>query len=202
MKFKPGVRYTLDFQSPWMTASAFFAGLSIFLAALYYLCFTEGWTAMSLLLPLILPALVLAAHGVLLRAVRLNVPVVYGALALAYFLVASPHLAGEWGVLSLVLFLLGAAVLIVTGLGYLPTRGIALLLLLLPLVLRLFGDAGTYLQSWEAIPPLLKAQKFKEAFTAVLDTIKIVPILPELSALAGAAAFACFPMCMKRTEVK
>ena len=122
MKRKPSVTYRLRFDSPWMTASAFFAGLGIFLGTLYYLCFTEGWSFGSLLLPLVLPALLLATHGVLLKGLRLDFPVVYGGLAAVYFLVALPGSTGEWGIFLWILLLLGALALTVTALGYLPTR--------------------------------------------------------------------------------
>lgn len=199
MKWKPSVTYRLRFDSPWMTASAFFAGLGIFLGTLYYLCFTEGWTFGSLLLPLVLPALLLAAHGVLLKGLRLDFPVVYGGLAAVYFLVALPGSTGEWGIFLWILLLLGALVLTVTALGYLPTRFVALALLWLPLILRLVSVLGGYFQTWEAIPALLEAKKYLDIFPAILDTVQLVPLMREGGSLAGVAAFACFPLCMERT---
>lgn len=181
MKLKKAVDFSLDFHGKWAQWSAGLMGAFLFLRAVYYF----AWVNISdcgsgeLWLQLIVPMILGIGFIVLLWGVRLNMPVMYAGLGVAYCVlliiwgVQSGSMAR--GIIGLVWYFLAAGVLMITVLGYLPNRLYLVLAFGLPVLFRFFVyDVKSYL----------------------LD-LQLIVFLPELSVLCGLGALCCFVPCLK-----
>ena len=181
MKFKETVRYHIDFRGRGISPSAFFAGFSFFLLAVYYFGIVNlrDYGVGRLLFSLILPMVLLAAFMVMLVGIHFPVTPVYGALGALYCLLMVIRAFSYGNVLLMILgivwYILAGALYLGTSLGLLSGSGLMTAAFLIPVVFRLvFVDVGGY---------ILKKD--------------LVGFLPEAAALSGLAAFALLALCMK-----
>ncbi len=146
MELKRIVRYRLDFDRKWLTASGALMGIALFLQVLHYFAVVSisQVTTPTLVRNLILPLILEAAWFLLLRGFRLNAPGVYGILGslFAALMIIQTFANGSVfsGLIALVsLVLCAVALLAITG-GYLRFRFVGVVVLLGSIVLRLlFG---------------------------------------------------------------
>ena len=175
MKLKQMVRYRLDMQSGALTASAFFAGLSIFCIALYYIVLGDigALGAGKLIGSVILPLLWLVAFVVLLKGVGLNMPFVYGVMGAVWCLFMV-----FWGgsilgsIFGGIVYILCGAALVATTMGLIPGK--------------------YYLAA--AFGVLVLIQIFWHDIAAYIVPLKIKDYLPLLARISGVAALSglCF----------
>ncbi len=155
MKLKRLVRYSLNFDRKWLTASGVLMGLGFFLQALYHFTMvsipdvSNGRIALFLILPMLMEA----AWFLLLRGFKLNAPGLYGILGslFAILLIVQTFVGGSTfsGLVALAcLFVDSLALLAITG-GFLRFRFAGVVVFLATIVLRLmFG--GLEIQVLEA----------------------------------------------------
>ncbi len=186
MQIKQMVRYRIRHDSGWMTAAAFFAGLSIFAIALYYfaLCDISAISVGTWILHVILPLLWYVAFAVLLKVVRLDMPIVYCGMAAIYCLLMMiwgfqyPTILG--GILGLIFFLLCAGALVVTALGILPGK--------------------YYLAT--AFGAVVLMQIFWRDLSQFILPLKLKEYLPYLARISGVASLSLLCFGMKGRPVK
>lgn len=175
LKLKRCASYEMNLDGKGATGSAVLAGLCFFLLAVYYFGFRNlsdcgtGEVIFHLALPLVL----MTAHMVCLRGIRLNLPLIYGAFGAVWcLLLIIINFSCQNGFripLSLIWYILTGAVLILTVCGFVPTRIACVAAFLIPLVFRLLAcDIIRY---------------FSQG--------KLVGFLPEAAILCGLGAFAC-----------
>ena len=155
MELKRNVQYRIPFLSKSVTWCCAMMGLSVFLRFWFYFMPYDplAVNAGVWILRIILPTLFCISFGILLRIVHLRVPGIYGILAalLCMLLMLWDILDGS--ILEIVLSVismlaLGVSLLATTG-GYIPTRSISCLLLLLSIFLRFFlGNDSLTFRLW------------------------------------------------------
>ncbi len=138
--------YRMNPEHKGITASAAFMGLAFFLRALYFFAWEpiDQVGIVALIFQLGLPLVLEAGWFILLRGVRLNMPFVYGLLGavvvlsiLAQTIVGGSLLAI---ILALVTCLTSGLGFLAVNLGYVNSRFVAVIPLLLLIILRLiFG---------------------------------------------------------------
>lgn len=180
MQLKEIVRYRLDLRSGALTASAFFAGLSIFCIALYYVVFGDlsALGAGKLIGSVILPLIWLIAFAVLLKGVGLNIPFVYGVMGALWciFMVF-------WGgtilgsVFGAIVYILCGAALVATTMGLIPGK--------------------YYLAAVFGLLALL--QLFWHDLAAYIIPLKLRDYLPLLARISGVAALS--GLCLGLEEI-
>lgn len=125
MNLTKSVRCHIRLDSSWANSSAVCMGIAVFVRTVYYFGLTNlrDFSGFDLAVQVVLPMIVAAAYLILIRGLRLNSPVLTGAIILVfsvnYLLVmrtsATSIVGGILLVLTSILFL-------VTGLGYIPAR--------------------------------------------------------------------------------
>ena len=180
MKLKQLVRYRLNLQSGALTASAFFAGLSIFCIALYYIVLGDfgALGAGKLIGSVILPLLWLIGYAVLVKGVGLNMPFVYGVMGAVWcmFMVF-------WGgtvlgsILGAIVYILCGAALVATTMGLIPGK--------------------FYLAA--AFGVLALIQLFWHDLAAYIIPLKLQDYLPLLARISGVAALS--GLCLGLEEI-
>ncbi len=180
MQLKQLVRYRMKMDSGFLTASAFFCGLSIFCTALYYFVLSDvsKIPGGAMVLHVILPMVWCVAYAVLLKGIRLNIPLVYGGMGALYciFMIIwgfqNPTVLGS--VLGLVVFLLCALAFVATTMGLVPGK--------------------YYLAT--VLGAVVLMQIFWKDLTAYIMPLKIKEYLPVLARTSGVATLSlmCFGM--------
>ncbi len=180
MQIKPLVRYRMKTDSGWLTASAFFCGVSFFAIALYYFFLGDpaGLSEKTMVLHIILPLAWIAVFSGLLVGIRLNVPLVYGILGVIYCVLmciwgfSTPLFLGK--IPGMLVFILCAAGFLVTTTGLLPGK--------------------FYLGT--ALGAIFLMQVFWNDLTVFVLPLKFKEYLPYLARISGVAALSmmCFGM--------
>lgn len=118
-------RCHIRMQSRWASASAVCMGISVFLRTVYYfgLVNLRDLNAFEIAMDVVFPMIIAAGYLVMIKALRLNSPTLFGGLiglyAVNYLLLMN---ATTSGMIVGVLLVVSAAVFIATGLGYVPMR--------------------------------------------------------------------------------
>ncbi len=180
MQLKQYLQYQMDFKGKWAQPAAILMGLSFFLRIVCFfgLRFLSDWTFFDVLFQIFLPLLLSGAYVVLIRAIRLNAPGLYGligaGLCILTFLWSFFSGSVLYIILCLVYYCAAGVVLLGTSGGYLPGKLLSSVLFAIPVVIRLFS----------------------------LDvlTLKIDGLFLELSVLLQMASLFCLTRCFK--EVK
>lgn len=183
MQLKQMVRYRLKEGSAALTASAFFAGLSIFCIALYYIVLGDigALGAGKLILDVILPLIWLVAFVVLLKGVGLNIPFVYGCMGFLWCLFMALWGGGILGlVLGWIVYLLCGAALVATTMGLFPGQYI---------MAAIFGALVLIQIFWRDIGDFIIPLKLKD-------------YLPLLAHISGVAALSGLCFGLEGKEVK
>lgn len=185
MQLKQLVRYRLNMHSGAVTASAFFAGLSIFCIAVYYIVLGDigSLSTGKLIGSVILPLIWLVAYAVLLKGVGLNLPFVYGVMGAVWCLFMV-----FWGgsilgsVFGGIVYILCGAALVATTLGLIPGK--------------------YYLAAVFGV--LALTQIFWHDLAAYIVPLKIKDYLPLLARISGVAALSglCFGLEGKAVKRK
>ncbi len=125
MSLTKSVRCHIRMDGRWANASAVCMGLSIFIRAVYYfgLVNLKDLNGFDISMQVILPLIVAAGYLLMIKALRINSPILFGGLvalyAVNYILImdgSSSAIAGA------VLLLATAALFVGTGMGYIPIR--------------------------------------------------------------------------------
>jgi hypothetical protein len=154
---KQTYRYRMDFDSKQHTAAAAFMGGAFFLRITYYFGFTrpESVGAWNLIIFLILPILLEVAYVVMIRAIKMDIPNIYGIMGSVYCLLLLLQCFQSGNVLQIILgcvaYLACAAALLGTGMGMLSKSMTVMVLILVFAVRFLFFDIGGYLLSLRVI---------------------------------------------------
>lgn len=125
MNLTKTARCHIRMNSKWAHLSAACMGLSVFIRTVYYfgLINLRDLGGFSLIMEVILPMVIAAGYLVMIKALRLNSPTLFGGLigvyALNYLILMNK---GITGILGGVLLIATAATFIATGLGYIPLR--------------------------------------------------------------------------------
>ncbi len=180
MQLKQLVRYRLDLHSGAVTASAFFAGLSIFCIALCYIVLGDigSLGAGTLIGSVILPLLWLIGYVVLLKGVGLNMPFVYGVMGAVWCLFMV-----FWGgtilgsIFGAIVYILCGAALVATTMGLIPGK--------------------YYLAA--AFGVLVLIQLFWHDIAAYIIPLKIKDYLPLLARISGVASLS--GLCLGLEEI-
>ncbi len=183
MQLKQVVRYRLKMDSGAVTASAFFAGLSIFCIALFYIGLGDisAMGSGQLILHVVVPMLWLVGYVVLLKGVGLNMPFVYGCMGAVWCLLMVIWGGGMFGtVLGAVVYILCAGVLMATTMGLFPGQYIAA---------ALFGAVCLIQIFWRDLAAYIIPLKFKE-------------YLPLLAQISGVAALSALCLGLEGKRVK
>lgn len=142
--------YRMNFSSGWLTAYCAFCGISFFLRCLYYFVFSNltelsVWTIIS---SLILPLMLLFGVIVLFKVIRLDAPGILALIGCGMCLVLilngfAPSNIGKI-IFSLIGYSAGAALLLMTVAGFVPTRQFSVILFVILIGLRilLFRPTG------------------------------------------------------------
>lgn len=183
MQLKQLVRYRLKEDSGALTVSAFFAGLSIFCIALYYIVLGDigSLGAGKLILHVILPLIWLVAFVVLLKGVGLNIPFVYGCMGFVWCLFMA-----IWGgtilgtALGAIVYLLCGAALVAATMGLFP---------------------GKFIMA-TAFGVLVLIQIFWKDLADYIIPLKVKDYLPMLAHISGVAALSALCFGLEGKEVK
>lgn len=125
---KPKVRYQMNFSGKWLTASAFFAGLSLFLCVMHYYVLGNIETVQggAFVLQVLMPMILLGLYILLVKLVKLDIPLVYcGFLVLHCLYLCLARLSGGpvWlNVVEIILYVLCCGGMIAAGLGFFPGK--------------------------------------------------------------------------------
>ncbi len=152
MKLRPIVRYRMNFDKKWLTASGVLMGVGFFLQVVYYFAVASilQVSAAEIVIQLVLPLLMEAGWFLLLRGFKLNAPGLYGIFGsvFAILLILQTFYGGSvfGGLIALVCLLFASvALLAVTG-GFLRSKFAAVILFLAVIALRiLFGGLSVKL---------------------------------------------------------
>ncbi len=177
MNLTKSVRCHIRMDSRWANASAVWMGLSIFLRTVYYfgLVNLEDLGGLDLSMQVVFPMIVAAAYLLMIKALRLNSPILVGGLVAAYAINYLMIMDGSASAIAGAVLLVATAVLFVaTGMGYVPSR--------MPLI-----AAGIATLAFRFV--------VVDLMTYILPLSQFRPIayLPEVSNLCGLAAIAA--MC-------
>ena len=180
MQLKQYIQYQMDFKGKWAQPSAVLMGLSFFLRIVCFfgLRFLSDWTFFDVVFQIFLPLLLSGAYVVLIRALRLNAPGLYGligaGLCVLMFLWSFSSGSIWYILLCLVFYTAAGVVLLATSGGYLPGKLLSSVLFAIPLIIRLLG-------------------------LNVL-TLKIDGLFLELSELLQLASLLCLTRCFKEAK--
>lgn len=180
------VRYGMDFSSKWADLSALFTGVSFFLVVLYFYVFghIQDVGTMEKIFSLLLPMILLGVYALLIRVVKLDIPLVYAAIAGLYCVCVIVSDFGGHGaaadVVAIVGYLLCAAALVISALGLLPGKWIAMGLFFLCAGLRFW--LRDYI-AW---------------FTAG----QVIAAMPDAATLSGVLAMCAMGGMLKRRKRK
>ena len=186
MKFERTHRYSVDFESGWITAAAFFAGIGILCRVLFYFVLSDiSLTgAGEMTFSLILPMLWLLGYVAILRGMRLNNAFVFGIFAAIYCLLmiiwAFQFGTALKGILSLVWYLILGGGFMISVMGYF--------------------DGKYYLAAAFGLSFVLQ--------TLIVDLNRfIVPLdfkgyLPQLAMISGVASLAFFCLALRKKNLK
>lgn len=183
MQLKQVVRYRIKQGSGAATASAFFAGFSIFCIALYYIVLGDigSLGAGKLIMDVILPLVWLVSFVVLLKGVGLNMPFVYGCMGLLWCLFMAIWGGGILGsVFGAIVYLLCGAALVATTMGLFP---------------------GKYYVA-TAFGVLVLIQIFWKDLADFIIPLNIKGYLPLLAHTSGVAALSALCFSLEGREVK
>lgn len=123
MNLTKSARCHIRMNSRWASVSAVCMGISVFIRTVYYfgLINLRDVGGYALVMDVILPMIVAAGYLVMIKALRLNSPTLFGGLigvyALNYLLLMNKNATD---IIGGVLLVITAALFIVTGLGYIP----------------------------------------------------------------------------------
>lgn len=155
MKLKQYIRYQMNFRGRWLMPAKVLMGLSFFLRIVYYFGLTTfaDHTFGEVLFFMILPLLTCGAYIVVMSSMKLNAPPVYGIIGavMCLLLVIWSFSCGDAvrTVLSVLIYLVAGAVLVLTSLGFLPGKLLSSVLFAVPLACRLlFYRNGIALFDW------------------------------------------------------
>lgn len=183
MELKQVVKYRLKPESGAATASAFFAGLSIFCIALYYIVLGDiaslgfGKLFGSVILPLIW----LVSFIVLIKGIGLNIPFVYGCMGAVWCFFMIFFGGSIFGsIFGAIVYILCAAALVVTTMGLIPGKYY---------IATAFGVIALLQIFWKDLP-------------AYIIPLKIEDYLPHLSHISGVAALSALCFSLEGKEVK
>ncbi|MBQ9761827.1 MAG: hypothetical protein IJV82_01980 [Oscillospiraceae bacterium] len=176
-------RYRMDFEGKGPFRGAVLIGFAVFLRILYYFGFL--WTEMvglkELLMYLVIPAVFETSFIILLRGVRLKLPLVYGILGAVYCVLLIVQCLQHGDVLGIVLsvffYVVCGALLVVVSLGLL-SKEIGVTMCFATAIMRL-------------------------VFSGVLFTgykLGIMPLLSEACTFIVLCAMAYFTMGMKEPK--
>ena len=124
MNLTKSARCHIRMQSRWASASAVCMGISVFLRTVYYfgLVNLRDLSAFEVAMDVVFPMIIAAGYLVMIKALRLNSPTLFGGLiglyAVNYLLLMNATAAG---VIVGVLLVFTAALFIATGMGYVPS---------------------------------------------------------------------------------
>lgn len=125
---KTVVRYRMDFSKKWLTASAFFAGLSFFLCVVYYYVLgnIESVQGGQFVLQVLMPMILLGVYILLVKLIKLDIPLVYaGIMLLLCLYICLARIGGEPGWLNaveVIVYILCCAAMMASMLGYIPGK--------------------------------------------------------------------------------
>ena len=147
-------RYLIDFKGKWVTRCASLLGISLFIRVVYFfglMNVTQCSTA-EVLFDMVLAMGLTIVFLVFFSAMKRNAPGLYAILGAVFLVLTMITTFSSGDALRIVLAVLGygaaAAALIATVSGYLPGRLLSSLLILIPLVVRLFcfdlGNLGLF----------------------------------------------------------
>ena len=154
------VRYKVNFDSKWITASCCWMGVAFFLQILDYfgIRMMQGIGFGHAILLVFIPALLEASWCVCLRIVKSqNIALVLSILAAVFcLLLAVQMIIGEDNlfltILSVALLLLSGASVVLIFWGFVPKRWLGMLILIVTLVLRLLSlDLAHWIRSLDWI---------------------------------------------------
>lgn len=178
MELKQMVRYRIDPDSGWITASSLFAGLSIFAIALYFFVLTDisELGAGGLIVQVVIPLIWLVAYVVIAKGLRMNNPLVYGGMGAVYCLMMmiwgfqTPTILGS--VFGAIFYLLAAAAMVAVTMGLFP---------------------GSYYLA-AVLGAVVLMQVFWHDLSTYIISLKFKDYLPLLSRISGVAALSmmCF----------
>lgn len=179
------VRYQVQFDSKWISYSAFFAGLMFFLLCVEYF----GLKNLSeigmgdILVSVALPLLILTCFVILLRGFRFKVTPVYGIISAVFclFMIVRAF-SGSAGntLIAVIWYLLAGGIAVATTFGLIPGRAYMILAFLLPVLYRLvLVDVDFY---------------FK--------TRDFLGFVPEAAVLSGLLAFSLFGLSLMAVPVQ
>lgn len=178
-------KYHMDYGGKQHIAAPALMGAAFFLRAAYYFGFTRPEEAgvWSLLTFLILPMLLEAGFMIMIRAIRLDLPNIYGIMGAVYSVLMVLQCFQSGSVLRVILgsvaYLCCAAVLVGVGWGLL-SKSLAGAVLLVTFAVRLLVfDLGTYVFS-----------------------LRLVPFIREAAGLCGILALALLVMGLKDKKRK
>lgn len=125
MNLNKSARCHIRMQSSWASASAVCMGISVFLRTVYYfgLINLRDLNGFEIAMDVIFPMAIAAGYLVMIKALQLNSPTLFGGLiglyAVNYLMLMNATTAG---VIVGVLLVITAALFIATGMGYVPNR--------------------------------------------------------------------------------
>lgn len=125
MNLAKSARCHIRMQSRWASASAVCMGISVFLRTVYYfgLVNLRDLNGFEIAMDVIFPMVIAAGYLVMIKALQLNSPTLFGGLiglyAVNYLMLMNATTAG---VIVGVLLVITALLFIATGLGYVPVR--------------------------------------------------------------------------------
>ena len=185
MNLTKSARCHIRMQSKWASASAVCMGISVFIRTAYYfgLINLRDLTGFEVAMDVIFPMIIAAGYLVMIKALRLNSPILFGGLiglySVNYLMLMNSTPAG---IVVGVLLVLTAAVFTVTGLGYIAKRYPVVLTALALMLVRFFVvDLNGYI-----LP---------------LDQFHPVAYLPECSNLFGVLAISLMAPALRLTRL-
>jgi len=156
MNFKQYLRYQMDFKGVWLQPSILLMGLSFFFRIVYYFGLTNLTQVnfLEIVFSMILPMVLCGGYIVLMRAMQVNNPAIYGMIGgalcvLAFFWSFSTGSIVRI-ILSLIVYPATGIILLATVCGYLPGRLLSSVLLVGLAVIRFlfFGLGKITLIGW------------------------------------------------------
>ena len=139
MSLKKNVRCHIRMDSRWAGASAVCMGISLFLRTVYYfgLVNLKDLGSFEIAMQMILPLVVAAGYLLMIKALRINSPILFSGLVAVYAVNYILIMDGSASALvGAVLLVLTAGLFLLTGMGYLPYRAPLIAVGLLALLFR------------------------------------------------------------------
>lgn len=186
---KPIVRYQMNFSGKCHSFSAFFSGLSFFLIVLHYYVFGnyEALQGSAAFWSIYAPMGILGLYMLLSRLVKVDIFLVYACVAILYFadlsVVNFSSTAPQWlNIAEAAVYVLCAAALVLSALGYIPGKWYIAFALLV----------------------CVAARVWLRKFVGYFDPLDWKAALPDLSWLCGmlSLSFMCFGLKPKPIRVR